>query len=185
MAARSPSLESAPHNNYHGLPVRTDLDAPWQRCCADLRRLWAPSGRRVLAVLCPPHFCLSLGAVQDHGLCPLWNLTVGGRGAAPEGSRVQTPLSRVTRLTDWLLPEARLVHASALYRDPFTVCGVLSFGRTSSISDSGKLEPSLPLLRFCPISLRTFPSGKNPVRIFKIPVSQRLGFPILEASARH
>ncbi|CAK7314252.1 hypothetical protein VULLAG_LOCUS18170 [Vulpes lagopus] len=30
-AARPPALESAPHSNYHSLPLRTGLDAPGQR----------------------------------------------------------------------------------------------------------------------------------------------------------
>ena len=47
---------------------------------------------------------------------------------------------------------------------------------------SRNVEASLPLLRFCRISLlTTFLSGKTPAWIFKIPTSPGLGFRILEA----
>ena len=48
---------------------------------------------------------------------------------------------------------------------------------TSSVSDPGRVEAPLPLLRFCLVSLLSmFPSGKNLVRIFKVPPSLGLGF---------
>ena len=46
------------HSNYRSLPVHTFLDAPGVGG-TDLYNLGAPSGRRVLAVLCPPYLCLS------------------------------------------------------------------------------------------------------------------------------
>lgn len=51
------------------------------------------------------------------------------------------------------------MRAPALYRDWPAVCGALSPWCTSSISDSGRMEAPLPLLRFCSISLLSnFPS---------------------------
>ena len=60
---------------------------------------------------------------------------------------------------------------------------MLTPGGTFSISDSGKLEASLPLLRFCLISLlSTFLSGENLVWIFIVlAASPGLDFPVQEA----
>ena len=59
------------------------------------------------------------------------------------------------------------VHALTFYRDWPTVCGVLSPRRSSSISDSRRLEASLLLLQFCLISLLSvFSARKNLMQIF-------------------
>ena len=72
--------------------------------------------------------------------------------------------------------------APALYGD-LPRCAALPY-TTSSISDSRRLEVSLPILRFCPVSLlSTFPLGKKPVQIFKVPAYPGLGSPVLEALA--
>ena len=93
-AASSPALE------YQSLPVHTGLDAPGVGG-ADLYSLWVPGGRRVLAVLCHPHLCLSWGECSILGCVPwspgiqglrCWNLAPGP--GAPEGSRAQPPPPR-------------------------------------------------------------------------------------------
>ena len=76
--ARFLALEwSSPCLINHSLPDRICLDAPGdQRGCADLHSLGAPSGRRVLTVLCPPHFCQSPGKA-GYRLCPLGQRSLG------------------------------------------------------------------------------------------------------------
>ena len=88
-------------------------------------------------------------------------------------------------LTNWLLTNApEGFGPPGLYRYGTSVCSELSPRRTFSNRNSGNLEASLPLLGFCPISLlSTFPSGKNPGQIFKVPTSPGLSFPVLEALA--
>ena len=101
MVARLPALELALCRNYHSLPVHTGLDAPRAVGCTDLHSLGAPSGRRNLAVLCPPCLCPSQGERRIIGcVCPVpWDLgplcrwNCAPRAMAPEGSRAQTPLS--------------------------------------------------------------------------------------------
>ena len=148
----------SPRNHLQS-SVRTGLDAPGAAGGADLHSLGAPGGRRVLAVLCPPHLRLSprthsriLGCVPQHtGIRGLrcWNPVLGA--SAPKGSRAQTPVRSPP--THRLLPEAPPgAHPSPLPRSAW--CEVHSPpGHTSSVSDPGRLEVSLPLLRFCPISL--------------------------------
>ena len=158
--------------------------------CTDLHSLGAPSGRRVLAVLCPPRFCLPQGEGRIAGfawvpwvsrvLC-CWTCAPGA--ASPAENRAQPPLSGARPPTDWLVPNAPEGFSSpALYRYCPVVCGELSPGRPYSSCDSRNLEASLPLLGFCLISMLSyFPSGKTPTWIFKDPASPVLGFPVLEA----
>ena len=117
----------------------------------------APRGRRVLAVLCPPRLCLSRGerrildcvcsVPRIRGLC-CWNCAPGAR--APQGSRAQPPPPEP--LPELLL-RSHQARALALYRARPWVCGRLSSQCTSSVSDPGRLETPLPLLRFSPSSL--------------------------------
>ena len=80
-----------------------------------------PSGRRALAVLCPPHFRLSQGECRITGFVRLGSLGSGALHhwtpllgtASPEGNTVQPPPSIAVKfslelalLTDWLLPNA-------------------------------------------------------------------------------
>ena len=61
----------------------------------------------------------------------------------------------------------------------FVVCFHLG---AHPISDSRKLKaPTAPPMILPDFLLSTFPSGKNPVRIFKVPTSPGLGFPVPEA----
>lgn len=86
------------------------------------------------------------------------------------GSRVKAA-PEPPHIISWLLPNALEVCGSlALYQDCTVICSELSPRHSSSYSDSRNLDASLPLLRFCLISLlSTFPSGKTQVRIFKVP----------------
>ena len=162
----------------------------WHRC-TDLHSLGAPSGRRVLAVLCSPRFCLSQGKAGLQAL--LGYLGYPGSCAAgpvlpglPLLQRIGlSHLCEPAGLPDWLVPNALEGFSSpALYRYCPVVCGELSPGRPYSSCDSRNLEASLPLLGFCLISMLSyFPSGKTPAWIFKDPASRVLGFPVLEAFA--
>ena len=115
--------------------------------------------------------------------------------SSPKGNGVQPPTSvansrvksalELACLSDWVLPSAlRAACSSHIWILDIGLRFVVSFGpgNPSSYCDSGNLEASLPLLGFCPISLlSTFPSGKTPVRIFKVPASPGLGFLALAA----
>ena len=121
------------------------------------------------------------GAMQDCGLCPLtpWDpgpvllescsWVHGSRRLQGADSSVQSPCQ-----TDQLLPPGA---APALYRDWPTVCGMFSPrptpGRTSSVRDSGRLEASLPLQRFCLISSVLEESGLD---FFKFLILQGWAF---------
>ena len=163
----------------------------WPRCswgrrgCTDLHSLWAPSGQESSRCPVPSLPPPVPGGVHDRGLCPLctvgsgvlhcWNRTPGARSSGRQQG-ADTSFWSLTPSAVFSQMPCR-VRAPALYRDRPTVCGVLSPMCTFSISDSEKLEAS-------PISLlSTFPSGKNPVWIFKVPASPWLGFPVLEAFA--
>ena len=163
---------------------------------ADLHSLGAPSGRRVLAVPCPPHFHLSWGKwrIDD---CLFWCLWIQGPGC----HWTCTSGDHLFQSCICLLPESRvkdhqgqpelLVGFSQMprglwrtcpYRYGTVVCGEVCPGRPSSYSVSRDLDASLPLLQFCPISLlSTFKSGKAQAWIFKVLTSPGLGFCALEA----
>ena len=181
--ASSPALESA-------AAVTTTVSQSTQSWMlwgggADLHSLGVPGCWKALPLLGPPHLTCPGGAQDrwrhpplpwDPGACAAgWCL----RGAAPQGSRALPPPPRAAARA---APEASQGAAPALYRaGPHGVWRDLPQG-TSSVSDPGKWEAPLPLLRFCPSSLvRAFLSRKNPVKIFKVPASPGLGFTVLEA----
>ena len=141
-------------SNYRSPPVCTGLDAPGAGAGALICTAWgAPSGRRALAVLCPPHCYLFLGERRILALSTWapWDLRPCAAGTVLLPNRQAAP---------------KCPRAAGL--QPFTEIPprfVVSFspGRPSSNSDSGNLEASLPApLQFCPISLlSTFPSEKK------------------------
>ena len=157
VAASSPALDSTP-----AVPITVSQSAgAWMlqgRGCTDLHSSGPPGGRRVVAALCPPGLCLSpaehwtLGCVSPRlGLWCLcdWNHTLGA---------VQ-PLLRLS--CSW--------GAAGHSIQPFRVLGPRcvvpsSSGRISSVSDSGSLRPSLPLLGSCQSSL---PAPFSPGRLVK------------------
>ena len=147
----------------------------------------ASSSRRLLSVLCPPHFCLSwgewrilnfvcLGALGSRTLCH-WNPLPRGCGSQREQELRHLRQEPPTWPTAFSQMPWGLQRSSPLPRQP-AVSGELSLGHPSYCSDSRNLEASLPLLWFCPIFLlSTFHYGKTPERIFKVPASPGLNIP--------
>ena len=165
---------------------------PGWHSCIDLHSLGVPRGQESSCCPVPSRPLPVLGATQDCVLCRLgafrsralccWNRAP--RAVAPEGIRVQTTQADAPCLTHQLL-----FHVSCWLRSSPLVRSAHSLWRafprcTSSVGDSEILEAPLPLLKFHPSSwLSTFQSGKNTVRIFKVPASPGLGFPFPEALA--
>ena len=142
----------------------------------DLHSLGAPRAGASLscALLSPP---LPRGA-QDPGRVPQCHWNHVPRAVAPEVS----PLC--LEPPPELLPKPRRSRAPVLYHTWPMVCGALSPGGTSSVSDPGRLEAPLPFLGFCPSSLQaSFPPGRIRCRFLKVPASPRLSFPVLGAFA--
>ena len=112
-------------------------------------------GRSVLAVLCPPGFCLSQGERRILGCVPqcpglrglrCWNWAPGAAQPPPCGAAVGAA--------------AGDPGAPALSGARPAVCGALSPGRSFSVSAPGSLRASLPLLGSCPRSVQApFHSG--------------------------
>ena len=167
------------HSNYRSLPVCSALDAPGGRGCT----AWGHRATGVSLLSCALPASVFPGGTQDPGLCPPgpWDprpvlLELRSRGGGPRRQQGTAPSIQSCCLSFSRGPTGR---TPALYQAQYEVCGALSPGHTSSVSDLGNLEAPLPLLRFCPSSLlNAFPSGKNLVRIFKVLASPGLGFPV-------
>ena len=118
-------------------------------------------------------------AAQGPGLCPPVPWAPGpallGSYCRPAGPFHREPPPE-------LLPRLHRVRTPGLYRAQPAWCSTLT--RVPLLfSDPRYLEAPMPLLRFCPGSLlSTFLSGKNPVRIFKVPASPGQGSPALRLS---
>ena len=166
-------------SNHPQLPVHTGLDVPGGRGVL-ICTVWGARGQE--SPRCP----VSQGERRIPAVSPgarglrCWDRAPGPRLPKATG---RSPLRPEPPPDPRLLPEAP---PGMLW--PFTelvrgVWGALP-GRTSPVSDPGSLEAPLPLLRSCPISLlSTFCPGRIQCgfKIFEVPASQGLGFPVLEA----
>ena len=130
-----------------------------------------PSGRRVLAFLCPSCFRLSEGecsintfvllGILGSGVLCCWTGDPGDRLSQREQG---TGISIRSCLPNQLASLKCLRELQGC--SPLAIsdhgCGELSPRHPSSYNHSRNLKPSLPLLQLCPISLlSTFPSGKT------------------------